>query len=291
VASKLFDSIRDKAAKIRKELHDATTKSQIEDVRAQIKTLRTMESEYKKAVDSSKTYQAEATQDLQQLYSNFLQANQQAFGTLFQGPFVSGPQFSNMTQWGLMNKFGQATPRPTDLLKDLREQVGQFQTFRHGLATLRRRGLPASMIAEIQSQGVAAVPDIQALEKMSKGQLKTYGKLWTQGQRDIVKATKIDFAPELKKWKVYGREIAKAIAQGISENDFTMFNNLKSSILRELRGTHAPSGGRGGHRGTAGTHATGHTTAYHYHVHTDHPDKAMTELRHMNFRMRNSIFV
>lgn len=287
--TKLLQEIKSKALQIDQEMATASTKTQLTAINVQVKALKKLEAEQKTVADDMKTYQTEAVQSLQQTYTNLLQQNQQAFGTLFQGPFMSGPAFQNMTQWGLVNRFGQATPRPQDLTKDLRSQVGQFNALHSGLSNLKKRGLPAGLLSQIEQQGTAAVPDIQALEKMTSGQLKVYARLWTQGQRDIQKATTIDFQPELKKWRVYGKEIAKAISQGISEDDFTIFKNLKSEILKELK-PH-PTVGHGKHPTVQLTPSqrAAKPVVYEYHVHgVGSTREAMTELKHMHFRNRNS---
>jgi TP901 family phage tail tape measure protein len=293
--TKLLDQIKAKSKQIVQEMADASTKTQLVGINTQISALKKLEAEQKKVVDNLKSYNSEAVQDLQNVYTQFLQANQQAFGTLFQGPYMSGPQFQDMTEWGLVNQFGQATPRSSDLLKDLQSQIGQFNQFHGGLGKLSKRGLPKGLIAQIEQEGTSAVPDIQALEQMTNKQLKTYAKLWKQGQVDIQKATTIDFQPELKKWKVYGKEIAKAIAAGISEDDFTIFKNLKNEILKGLKGTVTPVG----HGKHPTVHLTQkqkdekiHTTAFHYHVHgVEDMRGARTELKHMHFRHRNSILI
>lgn len=234
----------------------------------------------KQAIAAEATYQSQALQTLQTKYDQFFQSNQQAFGTLGQGPFIQGARFQNMVSWGLVDKQGRPAPRPQDLTRDLHAQIRQFSQFRSGLASLRRRGLAKGAVEELQQQGTAALPDIQALQKMTAGQLRTYSRLWRQGQAQIRSATNADFSVELKKWRKHGRDIAKAIAQGVADENFTLFNNLKRTILADLRGTPLPSSGK---------HGTTNND-FSVTVHGPTEQARMTELRHAQFNHRAKMF-
>jgi TP901 family phage tail tape measure protein len=194
----------------------------------------------KQAANERKKIEQDALQSLQSKYQEFYENNKQQFGELFSGPYMQGPRFQNMVQFGMHDMFGRATPRPQDALKDIRSQVNQFSEFRNRLGNLGARGLPQELLNQLQAQGPEAMPNLQALQRMTKKQLAEYARLWQRGQTQILQATKIDFAPEVKKWRIHGREISKAIAQGISDEEFSVFRNLKREILADLRGTKLP---------------------------------------------------
>lgn len=198
----------------------------------------------KQAADATSAYESQALQALQSKYTEFLQANQQAFGQLFSGPTMQGARFQNMVQWGMVDKQGRPAPRPQDLISDIKSQVTQFAQFRQGLAFLQKAGAPAGLIAQVQGMGTDAAPELAAFQKMTKAQLALYIRTWKAGHTQIKAATQVDFKPEVKKWRLHGREIAKAIAQGIQDEDFTLFKNLKREILADLRGTPIPSSGK-----------------------------------------------
>jgi TP901 family phage tail tape measure protein len=228
------------------QLNDAATNNQQQ---AGDEMFRKDEANQKKRTDLAKraareraSFEQQALQTLQTKYEEFYNANKTALGDLFSGPWIQGPRFQNMVQFGMHDMFGRATPRPQDALKDLRGQVNQFQRFTGSLNGLVQRGLPQEMVNQLRAQGPEGQPNIDAVSRMTKKQLQEYARLWAQGQKQVLAATKIDFAPEIRKWRIHGREIAKAIQQGISDENFAVFGLLRKQILSDLRGTKLPGG-------------------------------------------------
>lgn len=246
----------------------------------------------KRAAAQRAAFEQQALQTLQSKYEEFYNANKSAFGDLFSGPWLSGPRFQNMVQFGMHDRFGRATPRPSDLLKDARGQANRFGRFTGSLNDLVSRGLPQELVNQIRAQGPESQPNIDALQRMTKKQLAEYSRLWARGQAQILAATKLDFEPEIKKWRIHGKEIAKAIQQGMSEESFAIFQTLRRQILADLRSTKLP--GHEAPKITVDTRLTPNSTSHvdnstHLtipHTVSGHFDMT-TQMKHALFEMRN----
>lgn len=66
----------------------------------------------------------------------------------------------------------------SDLMKNLQDQVNEFDEWRDAMDQLSARGLNEDLIDELQEMGPSAVAEIKALNTMSDSQLAQYATLW-----------------------------------------------------------------------------------------------------------------
>lgn len=266
----------------------------------------------------------QAVDNLRQQYDQFLQSNQQAFGQLFQGPFIQSPVVQNRLEWGQVLNTG-------DLTRDLRSQVKQFETWRRSIDRLRNRGLPPGLIAQIQELGPAAQKQIDLLLRMTPRQLRAYSALWQRGQRDIQRATMEDLRQHLNQYRKFGRQVALAIIAGLRDEHgglrkalVAMINEIYGRGGRDRGRSNAPRPAPSGAqtrraaqtrrrqppppaprttaprtprrtpsrpRVTDAQRSSRHTQAsvqhFHYHVEGAQEMSPQTQLRKMYFKMRN----
>ena len=65
------------------------------------------------------------------------------------------------------------------LMKNLQDQVDEFQDWKKNLDQLSARGLNSALIEELQEMGPSAIAEIKALNSMSDSQLAQYATLWS----------------------------------------------------------------------------------------------------------------
>jgi hypothetical protein len=106
--------------------------------------------------------------DMRQRFGRQLETARAGIGELFQGP-VLNPSAANTRQ-----VLGLAAPSAAGFAADLRAQTAQFVRLQTDLAKLRRRGAPTQLISELRAQGVAGLPQIEALAGAPKGQLQQF---------------------------------------------------------------------------------------------------------------------
>ncbi len=68
----------------------------------------------------------------------------------------------------------------SELLKNLRDQVSEFTTWQTNIASLSKKAVDEGLIKELQDMGPKALPQIQALNRMSSTQLEEYVRLWQE---------------------------------------------------------------------------------------------------------------
>ena len=67
-----------------------------------------------------------------------------------------------------------------DLKSALQSQVDTFSEWSDNISTLSAKGVDDGLIAELREMGPKALPEIEALNKMSEGELEEYVELWRQ---------------------------------------------------------------------------------------------------------------
>lgn len=160
------------------------------------------------------------------MYDNFLQQNQAAFGQLFQGPYIQSAIVQDRLNWG-----GMLTK--TDLFKDLKQQFVAFENWRRRLNRLRRRGAPEELIGQIAAMGPQeAGKALQLLNQMSPRELARYVALWKKSQVEIHKAAMIDTRNQIKHYERFGKQVARAIIAGIKSENPHLEDTLKEMLVR-----------------------------------------------------------
>jgi hypothetical protein len=202
-----------------------------------------LDSGLKKSTDAVKQHQQDLknsarqtvqdiTSNLSSQFSSFQQANQGAFGTLFQGPFVTGARTQNRLQWG-----GQLTGR--DLLTDLQSQVSRFNQWNRVLRRLERRGIPFELLQQIQAAGPDSIEQARALLSLPQPEFRQYTRVFRRGQQLVNQAATRDMQAQLAHWRTYGKSIMLAILRGMDENDArfkSYFRNLAIQLFPQIAG-------------------------------------------------------
>jgi TP901 family phage tail tape measure protein len=186
----------------------------------------------KKIKDHSKETINAARQAINQIagtlsstYDQMQQQNQQAFGTLFQGPVVQGPRMQFNMQYGYK-------PTGRDYLRDLRAMLSRFRQWQRVLGQLRRRGAPFEMIQQIQAMGPDALPEARALLGMQPRQFDQYVRVFRTSQRVIAQASRRDMNSTLRHWRSLGNNIMKAIMQGMDEHTAEFANYFRNLAIK-----------------------------------------------------------
>lgn len=210
------------------------------------------------------------------MYQQLYDQNKSLFGDLFQGPMRGIIDFRR--QWGV-------GPTGKMLNQDLQGQIRQFGKFEGALNRLRRKGAPESLIEQIRSQGISALPELLALTRMPKGMWNSYVRSFNEAQNMIKNQTMRDLANQLAQYRKFGANVGQAIQDGIASESPGLKNEIAALVKKMF-----PSLNTGGNAG--GTpKKDGKTTHVHYHDHaTVHQHKGeggdATLSRHRN-RMRN----
>ena len=242
--------------------------------------------------------QQDVMSGLQSMYDQILQQNEQAYGQLFQGPYIQSPIVQNRLQWG-----GMLTGE--DLIKDQRSQLRQFTKFTNEINTLRRRGAPEEFIKQLReayaSDPTNTLQRIHALLTLSGGQLTGYFKMFQKAQAYIHTQTMNQLTEQLQDYKKYGKKVGAAMVAGIQSETPAVVAALKSIINKMFPGLPVDStvngtgGGGGRHRRHPPDHqrrapqTVNNNTTNNYHIHgggTLDPGIA-TQIRHAQFRERN----
>jgi hypothetical protein len=221
-------------------------------------------------------------QGVTSLYDNLLQQNQQAMGTLTQGPWLQGPFMQAAEQFGFK-------PQPRDFLKDARMQLSQFRNFNHLLDSLRKRGAPEAMLQQLEQLGPGAIDQIRAITRMSQPELRKYFNVFRDQQAAIHKQTMKDLDNQLKDYLKYGRKVGLAMAAGIRQESPAITKAIDRAIRRAFghigSGMTGPGGGRN-RRTSGGGNTTNNTTNVNV---TTHKDASLdTKLRHARFKARQA---
>jgi len=226
--------------------------------------------------------------NVQSMYDNFLQQNQNNFGQLFQGPFIQSPRVQNRLQFG-----GLLTG--TDLLRDIRSQVARFRKFNTELAGLSRSGAPTELINQLRQMGPDAVMQmdafgrprsslIQQIRNLPKQQLQEYYRSFKAGQDVIHRQTMTDLRNKLDDYRKYGRQVGLNIVAGLRDERVGLQNELRSIILQMFPGI------KPGQLTKPQANPKGEVHNYtHYHVTAPKRDQASVkaQIRHAEFARKN----
>lgn len=162
----------------------------------------------KQLADTSKQATTEIIDNLRNMYSQMEQENRQAFGELFQGPWLTSETFDLAQEWGI-------TPRIQDMIRDLREQNQQFTHWRQSLDKVFKRGLPRGFVDELRKMGPEqGQPLLDNILKAKPGQINALIAEWKRREGRIQEATKMDFRDEIERFRKAGLSMGEAIIQG-----------------------------------------------------------------------------
>lgn len=159
-------------------------------------------------------------------YNTLLQQNQSNFGNLFSGPWMQSRAMQARMS------FNNQSVRPHDVLKDLRGQLSQFGHLNRAIDLVSKRGGPKSLTDQLRAAGPGALPDIEAINKLSGPQFQQYVATWQRSQKAIKAATMDQLHQQLATYRKFGSKVALAIIAGIKSEDPKLQNELERIINR-----------------------------------------------------------
>lgn len=158
--------------------------------------------------ETARQAQLQAVDSLRQMYIQMEDVNRQAFGQLFQGPWLTSETFDLAKEWGI-------EPRAADIIKDLAMQTERFTKRGELLAVLAKRGLPREFLAELKQMTPEEVmPILFALVDATPKQTTKLIGLLKNREKLIKQATKVDFTNEIEAFRKAGVSMADALQQG-----------------------------------------------------------------------------
>jgi len=177
----------------------------------------------KKRIKNAQDIRQEAIDNMRQVYDEFQQQNEAAFGSI-----TEGVRAQNAMQFG-------GIPTGRDLLGDIRDQVKNFERWRNELGKVAGR-VPEKLVKQLREAGPSAEPILRGILKMTPKQLKEYVRLWKRGQEDIKKATVVDFNNQLVQWRRHGRKAALQFMRGMKDEGSYINKEMKRIFLNWLHG-------------------------------------------------------
>ena len=82
--------------------------------------------------------------------------------------------------WGLFDEVGEKDDVDgSKLMANLEDQVKEFSQWQEALRQLGERGVDKDLLAELEEMGPSAIKEIEALVKLSDGELTKYVSLWS----------------------------------------------------------------------------------------------------------------
>lgn len=231
----------------------------------------------KKRVSAATTAAKAAAKELSNAYSNimstyqsFLQQNQSNFGSLFSGPFMQSP--GEQARLGINNNAKNI--RPDEVFRDLKSQLFQFNTLNSNIKRISKRGGPQSLIDQLRAAGPGALPDIEAINKMSPQMFRQYVATWQRSQKAIKDATLSQLQTQIGVYKKFGSKVALAIIAGIKGEDPKLQNELEA-VINKMFPDLVNKAAKAPHKVDSGSkhslapvqHQTTHHTTTNLHIH------------------------
>ena len=122
------------------------------------------------------------------------------------------------------------TVNSSSLMKNLQDQVDEFEDWKKTLDSLSARGLNESLIEELQEMGPSAIAEIKALSSMSDSQLQQYATLWSTKHR-LAKDKAIE---ELEDLRIETDTEIKRLKK-TAEKDLNEYNESWNTKMYELK--------------------------------------------------------
>jgi TP901 family phage tail tape measure protein len=152
-----------------------------------------------------------AIDSLRNMYMEMEQLNKQAFGELFQGPWLTSETFDLAKEWGIQAQI-------EDMIKDLRDQNTMFAQWRSSLDKLFKKGLPREFIKELQQMGPEEGQNfVNQIIAATPKQRNTLIAEWKKRNAAVKAATKMDFTSEITAFKKAGGDMGKAMIMGFEQ--------------------------------------------------------------------------
>lgn len=183
---------------------------------------------------------ADILQGIRGMYNNFLQEEQGRFGQLFSGPWLTSPTVQYFKQWGFL-------PDAKDLQKDINQQISQYTKFNNQIAVLQKKKAPKMLITQLMSMSPQdALQYTQMINSMSAGQRKTYFAAIDRAEKLINDQTMNRLKAQVKIYRTFGQDVAKAIIAGITDENQALTTALTKFIKQIFPGLPVGKTGAGG---------------------------------------------
>jgi hypothetical protein len=139
------------------------------------------------------------------------------------------------------------------------------------------------LIKQLQAQGIDALPDAIALQKMPPSMWKNYVSSFNQAQNAIKKQAMSDLNAQLSMYRRFGNNVGQAIQQGLADEAPGLRRELRNMLKQMFpqltkTPTSAKTGGGGGTTTKTTTHNHNDTT--HIHTKSDPKDIHTALARH-----------
>ena len=176
-------------------------------------------------VQRTKDLMQQAIDGLVNVYNEFKQANEAAFGSIFEPIEGEGEEAQLRKAW---NWTGGAN----NLLNTMKARLAQFQQWRGMLTMLLKKGFSKEFVEEFKKMGPEGLKHIDELKKAGPKKVQEFNRVMGMGKGAIVKATEIDFAAQLAKWMKFGSETAFKIAAGMISAEPQVDAKMRGVVTR-----------------------------------------------------------
>jgi TP901 family phage tail tape measure protein len=182
----------------------------------------------KNATEQAEQSIDQAAQNMTNIWMQFREENAQAFGQLFSGPFFQSETWSLAEEWDVK-------PSMKEINRDLRQQIAEFKKYRNTVTAIgRKKGATPELMKELSALGPDAMKFLDVLRRAAPGAWNQFISLWKTKQREIDKATQIDFDKQLAQWFKYGKGIAQQIILGLRSENVALDNAFRKYITEKF---------------------------------------------------------
>ena len=143
------------------------------------------------------------------MYSEMYDANKQAFGDIFKGPWLTSQMFDLAKEWDIQAAHPGHDPRLART---------ECRTLKSGRLTRQdhEEGAASDLINEIRKMGPEeGQAFLDNLMKAKPGQINALVAQWRRRNKNIEAATKMDFSDQIKQFKNAGIKMGDAMVDGL----------------------------------------------------------------------------
>jgi len=186
----------------------------------------------KDIVSRTKDLLSQASNKLVEVYQGFREANQQAFGSIFEPMEGTGEEEQLRKAWNW-------TSGSTGLLNTMKARLAQFRAWRGELAMLLKKGFSKDFVEEFKKMGPDGLKYIDELKKAGPKKVAEFNQVMAASKTNITKATEIDFNAQLKKWNSFGKDTAFKIITGMESEEQSTQTRMNNMVERLYSGVAA----------------------------------------------------
>lgn len=166
-----------------------------------------------------------ATDKLVEVYQGFREANQQAFGNIFE-------PIEGENEEAQLRKAWNWTGGANNLLATMKQRLAQFREWRNSLTMLLKKGFSKDFVAEFKKMGPEGMKHLDELKKAGPKRVREFNAVFAASKTSITKATEIDFNAQVKKWNAHGKDTAFAIITGMESEEQNLQTRMNAMVVR-----------------------------------------------------------